>query len=151
MTFDVTVFSRISSKTTACLGEMKEMASSEPDSTIPQYSNLRRVPGRFRHTLPLNVMKQFQCVVVGDARGVLTVAISDQQDITVIETLSQLTRRTIFPVSVSPIRMRLLIKRIENNKRNKGKAFREISTLQPLYIHALVMLFTLTKKNSSLK
>ncbi|HEX6478423.1 MAG TPA: hypothetical protein VF043_06230 [Ktedonobacteraceae bacterium] len=151
MTFDVTVFSRISSKTTTCLGEMKEMASGEPDSTIPQYSNLRRVPGRFRHTLPLNVMKQFQCVVVGDARGVLTVAISDQQDITVIETLSQLTRRTIFPVSVSPIRMRLLIKRIENNKRNKGKAFREISTLQPLYIHALVMPFTLTKKNSSLK
>jgi hypothetical protein len=96
-------------------------------------------------------MKQYQCVVVGYARGVLTVAISDQQDITVIDTLSKLTRRTIFPVLVNAVRIQLLIQRIENNKRNKGKAFREISTLQPLYIHALVMPFTFTKKNSSLK
>ena len=147
MTFDVIIFSRIPKRTLACLGEMKEMVGREHNTSIPQYSNLRRVPGRFRHTLPLNVMKQYQCVVVGYARGVLTVAISDQQYITVIETLSHLTRRTIFPVLVNPIRMRLLIKRIENNKRNKGKAFRQHSTLHPLYIHALVLPFTRPEKN----
>lgn len=151
MSFDVTIFSRSSGKITACLGEMNTTANSEPGSTIPQYSNLRHVPGRFRHTLPLNVMKQYQCVVVGYARGVLTVAFSDQQDITVIETISQLTRHTIFPVLVSPIRMRLLIKRIENNKPNKGKAFRQHSTLHPLYIHALVLPFTRPKKNKLYK
>ena len=151
MTFSAITSSRISRKTIACLGEMKAMAGSEPGCTIPQYSNLRRVPGRFRQILPLDVMKHYQCVVVGYARGVLTVAISDQQDITVIETLSKLTRRTIFPVLVNPVRIQLLIQRLENTKRNKGKAFREISTLQPLYIHALVMPFTLTKKNNPLK
>jgi hypothetical protein len=147
MTFDVISFSRIPRKTLACLGEMKEMVGREHNTTIPQYSNLRRVPGRFRHTLPLNVMKQYQCVVVGYARGVLTVAISDQQDITVIETLSHMTRRTIFPVLVTPVRMQLLIKRIENNKHYRGKGFRQHSTLHPLYIHALVMPFTHAKKN----
>ena len=147
MISDITIFSEISNKTTASLGEMKEMAGRESDTTIPQYSNLRRVPGRFRQALPLNVMKQCQCVVVGYARGILTVAISDQQDISVLDTLSKLTGRTIFPVLVSPVRMRLLIQRIENYKRNQGKAFKERSSLNPRYIHALVIPVTCMEKN----
>jgi hypothetical protein len=147
MTSDVTIFSKISSKTRASLREMKEMAGRESDTTIPQYSNLRRVPDCFRRALPLNVMKQCQCVVVGCARGVLTVAISDQQDISVLDTLNKLTGRTIFPVLVSPVRMRLLIQRIENYKRNQGKAFKERSSLDPLYVHALVTPVTYMEKN----
>lgn len=147
MNFDISIFSRISSKTIASGDEMKEMASWKPDISIPQYSNLRRVPGRFRQVLPLNVIKQCQCVVVGDARGVLTVAISEQQDISVLDGLSKLTGRTIFPVSVSPVRIRLLIQRIENNKRNTGKASRKTSSLQPLFIHALVLPFTFLEKD----
>lgn len=132
---------------TAHGGEMKEMAGRKDDTSIPKYNNLRRVPGRFRQVLPLNVMKQCQCVVVGDARGVLTVAISERQDISVLDRLSELTRRTIFPVLVSPVRMRLLIQRIENNKRNKGKAFKKIFSLHPNYIHALVLPFTYLEKD----
>src|SRR5215469_14002830 len=98
MTSNVTTFSRISGKTIASLGGMKEMAGRKPDTTIPQYNNLRRVPGRFRQALPLNVIKQFQCIVVGYARGVLTVALSDPQDISVLDSLSKLTGHSIFPV-----------------------------------------------------
>ena len=149
MNIDVTTFSRISNKVTANGGEMKEMAGRKRDTNIPQFSNLRRVPGRYRHFLPLHVMKQYQCVVVGDARGVLTVAISDQQDISVLDTLSKLTGRTIFPVLVSPVRMRLLIQRIENYHRNRGKVFKKLSSLHPNYIHALVLPVIYLEKDKS--
>lgn len=149
MPSDVTNFSEISGQTRASLGEMKEMAGRESDTTIPQYGNLRRVPGRFRQALPLNLMKQCQCVVVGHASGVLTVAISDQQDISVLDTLSKLIGHRIFPVLVNPVRMRLLIQRIENYKRNQGKAFKERSSLDQLYIHALMTPITYMEKNKS--
>jgi hypothetical protein len=95
------------------MGNMKDIADSVRGNLIPQLYVLRRVPTRYRRMLPLTIMKRFQCIVVGSAQGVLTVAITDRQDTSVIESLRSITGRAIFPVLIDPTRMRLLIQRIE--------------------------------------
>jgi hypothetical protein len=92
---------------------MKDIAENVRGNLIPQLFVLRRVPMRYRRILPLTVMKQFQCIVVGSAPGVLTVAITDRQNTSVIESLRKFTGQAIFPVLIDPTRMRLLIQRIE--------------------------------------
>ena len=92
---------------------MKDSADSVRGNLIPQLYVLRRVPMRYRRILPLTIMKQFQCIVVGSAQGVLTVAITDRQNTSVIESLRSITGRPIFPVLIDPTRMHLLIHRIE--------------------------------------
>ena len=95
------------------MGNMKDIADSVRGNLIPQLYVLRRVPVRYRRMLPLTIMKRFQCIVVGSAQGVLTVAITDRQNTSVIESLRSITGRAIFPVLIDPTRMRLLIQRIE--------------------------------------
>jgi hypothetical protein len=95
------------------MGNMKDIADSVRGNLIPQLYVLRRVPMRYRRILPLTIMKQFQCIVVGSAQGVLTVAITDRQNTSVIESLRSITGRAIFPVLIDPTRMHLLIQRIE--------------------------------------
>ena len=80
---------------------------------IPRLWTLRRIPGRYQHLLPVAVMKRYQCVVVSGERGILTVAITEPKNIHVLNTLSWLLGYTIFPVLIDPMRMRLLIRRIE--------------------------------------
>lgn len=92
---------------------MKEMACSVNGYGMPRFDTVRWVPKRFRGLLPLEVMKRYHCVVVGGAYGVLTVAFIDEQSAYVIEGLKKLTGQDIFPVLVNPIRMRLLLQRIE--------------------------------------
>ena len=92
---------------------MKDIADSVRGNLIPQLYVLRRVPTRYRRMLPLTIMKRFQCIVVGSAQGVLTVAITDRQDTSVIESLRSITGQAIFPVLIDPARMRLLIQRVE--------------------------------------
>ena len=94
------------------MGNMKDSADSVRGNLIPQLYVLRRVPMRYRRMLPLTIMKRFQCIVVGSAQGVLTVAITDQQNTSVIESLRSITGRAIFPVLIDPTRMRLLIQRV---------------------------------------
>ncbi len=95
------------------MGNMKDIADSVRGNLIPQLYVLRRVPTRYRRMLPLTIMKRFQCIVVGSAQGVLTVAITDRQNTSVIESLRSITGQAIFPVLIDPTRMRLLIQRIE--------------------------------------
>ena len=95
------------------MGNMKDIADSVRGNLIPQLYVLRRVPMRYRRMLPLTFMQRFQCLVVGSAQGVLTVAITDRQNTSVIESLRGITGRAIFPVLIDPTRMRLLIQRIE--------------------------------------
>ena len=95
------------------MGSMKDIADSVRGNLIPQLYVLRRVPMRYRRMLPLTIMKRFQCIVVGSAQGVLTVAITDRQNTSVIESLRRITGQAIFPVLIDPNRMRLLIQRIE--------------------------------------
>ncbi len=95
------------------MGTIKDIADSVRGNLIPQLYVLRRVPMRYRQVLPLTIMKRFQCIVVGSAQGVLTVAITDRQNTSVIESLRSITGQAIFPVLIDPARMRLLIQRIE--------------------------------------
>ncbi len=89
------------------------MASSHYDGPIPHLDAIRRVPTRYQQILPLKWVKQHQCIVVGAARGVFTVAITDSQRQPSIYLLERITGRRIFVVLVKPDRMRLLIKRLE--------------------------------------
>jgi hypothetical protein len=95
------------------MGNMKDTANNVRGNLIPQLCVLRRVPVRYRQFLPLTVMKRFQCIVVGSAQGVLTIAITDPQNTLAIESLRRITGQAIFPVLIDPNRMRLLIQRIE--------------------------------------
>src|SRR6266849_3538367 len=98
------------------MGTMKDIADNVRGSLIPEMFVLRRVPVRYRHILPLSVMKQLQCIVVGSAQGVLTVAITDRQNASAIDSLRRFTGQAIFPVLIDPTRMRLLIERIEQSR-----------------------------------
>jgi Type II secretion system (T2SS), protein E, N-terminal domain len=93
---------------------MKEIANSLQGSAIPRLHSVRRVPRRYRGILPVVVMKQYQCAVVGAAQGVLTVAVTNAQDTAVLEALRKLTGRSIFPVLIDASSMRLLIYRLEH-------------------------------------
>ncbi len=95
------------------MGSMKNIANNVRGTLIPQLFVLRRVPVRYRQFLPLTVMKRYQCIVVGSAQGVLTVAITDPQNTSAIESLRRITGQAIFPVLIDPNRMSLLIRRIE--------------------------------------
>jgi hypothetical protein len=98
------------------MGTMQDIADKVRGNLIPQLFVLRRVPMRYYHALPLTVMKKFQCVVVGSAPGVLTVAITNRQNTLVIESLKKFTGQSIFPVLIDPTKMQLLIRRIERNE-----------------------------------
>jgi hypothetical protein len=121
------------------VGEMKNMADNGHDNAIPYYHTLRRIPERYREILSLPFMKRYQCVVIGSARGVITVAISDRQDISILETIGQLLGRPIFPVLVSPITIRLVIRRLEHDKRRNARIGRQWPSLNPAFVHAMVM------------
>jgi hypothetical protein len=85
------------------------------EGPIPRLDHLRRVPSRYQHILPLALMKHYQMLVVGAARGTLTVAITDSRSTATIFTLEKLTGRPIFTVLIEPSRMRILIERIERS------------------------------------
>ncbi len=115
---------------------------------------------RYRQILPLTIMKQYQCIVVGAAQGVLTVAIADRQNMAVIESLSRYTRQAIFPVLIDPIRMRLLIRRIERGEQcrrrifySKGVQLKDFEcyqyTLRRLEASSILMLLTSQKARDS--
>ncbi len=102
------------------MGTMKNIADNMRGSLIPELFALRRVPMRCRQILPLAIMKQYQCIVVGSAPGVLTVAITDRQNTSVIESLREFTGQAIFPVLIDPNRMHLLIQRIERYEQSRS-------------------------------
>ena len=124
---------------TACImGKMQETKPCVHNNLIPQWRDLRRIPMRYQRMLPLKVMKRYQCVVVGSAQGVLTVAITDRHDTFLIRTLTKFIGRPIFPVWVKPARMHLLIKRIERGERHKDEMLRSPRLLSSLEIHMIV-------------
>jgi len=114
------------------MDRLEAMALSVHSNLIPRFTNLRRVPLRYRQFLPLMMMKRYQCVVIGSAHGVLTVAITDRHNTALIEALSKFTGCVIFPVCVEPARMRLLIKRIERCERRRRYTFQRFSLLDAL-------------------
>ncbi len=141
------------------MGSMKNIANNVRGSLIPQLCVLRRVPVRYRRVLPLTVMKRFQCIVVGSAQGVLTVAITDPQNTLAIESLKRITGQSIFPVLIDSNRMRLLIQRIERCELCRralypaAKEIREIEcylyVLHRLQVASIVMLLSHQNTKSS--
>ena len=138
---------------------MRNIANNVRGNLIPGLFVLRRVPVRYRQFLPLPVMKRFQCVVVGSAQGVLTVAITDPQNTLGIESLRRITGQAIFPVLIDPKRMRLLIGRIERSElysRAFYPAAREVKepecylyVLQRLQVASIVVLLAHQSTKSS--
>ena len=137
------------------VGNMKDPSESLHGSPIPHFRDIRRAPLRYRNILPLPLVKRYQCLVVGAAKGTLTLAITDTQDIEVIESLGRYTRKTIFPVLVDPRRMQLLIQRIERCERCSRNLFIKLNqaskmecslyTLRGNEINAILMLITSQK------
>ena len=131
---------------------MKDISESMYSNPIPQLSALRRIPMCYRRILPLRIMKQYQCIVVGAERGRLTVAIADERNMAVLELLSKYTGQAIFPVLIEPNRMRLLIRRIERGEQcnryfytmstrlEEGDCYRY--TLRRYHISPIVMLLS---------
>lgn len=109
------------------------MADRPFDSSIPRLDSIRRVPSRYHRILPLELMKDHQFIVVGAARGSLTVAITDQRQQPVVEFLKNLTGYSIFTVFIDPARMHLLIERIERCERRK---YRKLLG-RPYYLHRI--------------
>src|SRR5216684_1624814 len=110
---------------------MKETVQDRQVCQIPRFRSLRRVPLPYRDILPLKVMMRHQCLVVGA-----------WQDISILTLLSKLTGRTIFPVLVDPVRMHLLIQRIDRYQRSKGNVSDYLWYLHRLQVKAMVMPFT---------
>ncbi len=138
---------------------MKDSSESSHGNPIPHFRDIRRAPVRYRHMLPLPLMKRYQCLVVGAAKGKLTLAITGTQDMEVIESLGRHTRKTIFPVLVDPRRMQLLIQRIERCERCSRNLFIKLNqaremecyryTLRGNEINAILMLITSQKVRGS--
>ncbi|HET8851390.1 MAG TPA: hypothetical protein VFN02_02610 [Ktedonobacteraceae bacterium] len=121
---------------------MKETVHDRHNHLIPWFRSLRRVPMPYRHVLPLKVMMRHQCLVVGATQDTLTVAITDRQDTSILTLLSKLTGRTIFPVLVDPVRLHLLIQRIDRYQHSRGNVSDYLLYLHRLQIKAMVMPFT---------
>src|SRR6266700_1182581 len=115
---------------------MQETAYSLCGNPIPRFRGLRRVPLCYRRVLPLRVMKRYQCLVVGAARGVLTVAITHEHDTSAFEALSRLTGRTIFLVWVDSARMHLLIRRLERREHRRSNVLRRASLWYQLQVRS---------------
>ena len=126
--------------------KMKETVQDRHVHLIPRFRSLRRVPTPYRDVLPLKVMMRHQCLVVGAAQDMLTVAITDRQDTSILTLLRKLTGRTIFPVLVDPVRMRLLVQRIERDERSKSNTLRHSCFAYSLQLRSILMLLELWKR-----
>jgi len=125
---------------------VKEMAPEIHSSVIPRFSDLRRVPTPYQRILSLKAMRQYRCVIVGAAQGMLTLAITDTQVMSFIDVLSKITRRSIFLVLVEPHRMELLLQRLEHQERRQGKRLYPMCFLPPHQVQAIVTLLTYLKR-----
>lgn len=97
---------------------------------LPRLHDVRRVPVRYQRTLPWQVVKYHQCVVLGATSHIVTVGVIERKDEQWLSFLQALTGTAIFPVLVEPERMRLLIARIERYQRFRQRYSRASYVLQ---------------------
>ncbi|WP_165423301.1 hypothetical protein [Ktedonosporobacter rubrisoli] len=115
---------------------------------IPRLFTLRRVSAQYWRILPLKVMKRYQCIVIGKDRGGLTLAIADQKVTGIIEQLSKLTGYEIFPVLVDPVRIRLLLRRIERAERDWHNEMRQVSPARLVQARSILLSIATQAKRS---
>ncbi len=121
--------------------EMRQVMVHDVRNVVPRLLTLRRVPGQYWHYLPLQVMKRHQCIVIGGEAGSLTVALADCRRSHVVAYLRLLTGCAIFPVQVDPMRIRLLIRRMERSRPARYRLLRQSAFCHPLAIQAMVTFF----------
>lgn len=85
------------------------------DHGIPRLFSLRRVAKRYWQVLPLEVMRRYQCVVIGTEGDALTIAIADERSTRIFGVIRMLTGRKVFPVLIESEHMSLLLRRIERD------------------------------------
>jgi hypothetical protein len=115
----------------------QEMSYYVKSLRVPRFENLRWAPLSYRGMLPLSIMLQHQCFVVGATHSELTVVFADVPSKPVIDILARLSGRHIYPVLAKPNRVRLLIRRIEQYEREKHRLGRPYYLHRPL-LHSIV-------------
>jgi Type II secretion system (T2SS), protein E, N-terminal domain len=118
---------------------------------IPRLFSLRHVSRRYYQIVPLEVMKRYQCVVIGRAPGMLTVAIADPQSIDIFSKLCQLTGCQLFPVLADPFQISHLLKKIERTERAEIQRRYRMRQYASSWIgfpsvHTMIQLLTLPDK-----
>lgn len=99
------------------LRDTKSKAERIHDDFMPRLHDVRRVAVRYQCMLPLSVMKEHQCVVLGATAHMLTVGVIERKEKRWFQLIHAMTGTAIFPVLVEPKRMRLLLARIERSQR----------------------------------
>jgi hypothetical protein len=135
---------------------LQHTADTVRGNLIPKLTDLRRVPVRYYHVLPLAILKKYHCIVIGSAPGVLTVAFTDRHNTKAIEFLKNFTGQSIFPVLIDPARMKLLLYRVERHeycrkafcarvKGGVGKQSYMRHSLLRLQVHSITTAFSIQK------
>src|SRR5579863_2158422 len=78
------------------LRSVKTMVYDLQEGSIPRFYSLRRIPRECSSILPLEVMKRYQCVVVGLTGRTLTLAITHPRYLFLCKVISKLTGYTVF-------------------------------------------------------
>lgn len=121
--------------------DAKSKIAPEQDDFIPRLHDVRRVGVRYQRMLPLSVIKEHQCVVLGATSHMLTLGIIERKDQRWLHYIEVLTGTAIFPVLVEPGRMRLLIARIERYQRFRQRQSRAYYILfLPLQVRHFLLL-----------
>ncbi len=127
----------------ASMGTLKEMAYLVRQGPLPRLSSLRYIPLRYRGWLPQSVARRYQCLVIGLAQGVVTVALARPGNAAFYALLEEITSCTVFPVLAPPSSLRLAIRRLERDQRRPSLSIppayflhpRQFSTLSRLPLH----------------
>ncbi len=104
--------------------DAKSKTAPEQDDFIPRLHDVRRVGLRYQRMLPLSVIKEHQCVVLGATTHMLTVGVIERKNKQWLHSIEAMTGTAIFPVLVKPERMRLLIVRLERHQRFRQRRSR---------------------------
>lgn len=113
------------------------------DDFMPRLRDVRRVPVRYQRILPLPVIKNYQCVVLGATAHILTIGVIERLNEQRLGFLRALTGMAIFPVLVEPEKMGLLIARIERYQRFRQRYSKASYVLQlPFQMRQFLLLRT---------
>jgi hypothetical protein len=135
-------------KTAYMIGMMQDMLQGERNDPMFRLRHLRRIPLRYRNSIPLSVMRSCRCIVIGGDGNSLTVAFSARQHTSILDALAFYTGCTIFPVYVSPSLMRLLISRLVRYERQAHEQQWRASV--PVFMPVQMMLFVITGQKRSI-
>lgn len=123
------------------LRDAKSKVERVHDDFMPRLHDVRRVAVRYQRVLPLSIMKEHQCVVLGATAHMLTVGVIERKEKRWFQLMRAMTGTAIFPVLVEPERMRLLLARIERSQRFRQRYSRAFYVSQlPMQVRQFLFL-----------